>query len=187
MKIFDEKYFYKLSELLSKIEANRMWNTYGSELISGAVTWILANSFCRASILIIWKGTCNLHLTSSEVFLWAFCLNLLGNNSLVTSIQWWDERRLNLVVPSRITVKWLTFVKKWLNVHKDNSQIYFGNNSVFLKCRWTMVPLIAKKGTIFGAFLNTRACQKFMDVPLCTRATCQIISVVPQGSSTMIW
>ena len=49
-----------------------------------------------------------------------------------------------------------------------------------------MVLLIAKKGTIFGAFLNTRACQKFMDVPLCTRATCQIISVVPQGSSTMI-
>ena len=38
VKIFDEKYFYKLSELLSKIEANRMWNTYGSELISGAVT-----------------------------------------------------------------------------------------------------------------------------------------------------
>ena len=49
-----------------------------------------------------------------------------------------------------------------------------------------MGSLITKKGAIFGAFLNIRAGQKFMDVPLCTRATCQIISVVPQGSSTMI-
>lgn len=30
--------------------------TYGRELISGAVTWIFANSFCRESISITWNG-----------------------------------------------------------------------------------------------------------------------------------